>query len=86
MDKAAILANAQASIAKLELDFNTIFANTLTSYSPDAVGRAHGLTGSDVERILAFDQLGLVDPIEYSKPWEEVVERAREQQRKHNTM
>jgi len=34
------------------------------------------LTGSDVERILAFHQLGLVDPLEYQHPWQEVVAEA----------
>ncbi len=78
-DKADILRDAQRCIEQLELDFDTIFANTLTSYQPDPAGRAHGLTGSDVERILAFDELGLRDPIEYAQPWETVVAEAKQQ-------
>ena len=56
MDKADILEDAGHSIEKLGLDFDTVFRNTCTSYQPDKAGRSHGLTGSDVERILAFQQ------------------------------
>lgn len=73
LDKVQILVDAQESIQKLGLDFDTIFRNTCTSYQPDAAGRSHGLTGSDVERILAFHRCGLVDPIEYQLPWPDVV-------------
>ena len=76
-DKHTILQDAQASIAKLGLDFERVFANTLTSYAPDKDGRSDGLTGSDVERILAFDQLGIPDPIEYSGDWNSVLTQAR---------
>ena len=75
-DKFTILKDAEQSIAKLELDFDRVFANTSTSYAPDAEGRASGTTGSDVERILAFHQLGREDPIPYAKPWPEVLENA----------
>ncbi|MBL8891962.1 MAG: 7-cyano-7-deazaguanine synthase [Planctomycetaceae bacterium] len=81
-DKAKILQQAALSAQTLKLDFDTVFRNTWTSYQPDAEGRADGRTGSDVERILAFDQLGLIDPIVYREPWEKVVEYARESQRK----
>ena len=76
-DKFRILEDAQESLSKLNLDFNTVFANTLTSYMPDERGRSHGLTGSDVERILAFDRLGIPDPIEYHEAWETVVGNAK---------
>ena len=75
-DKAQILVDAQDSISQLKLDFATVFQQTLTSYQPDDLGRSHGLTGSDVERILAFHRCGLVDPIEYRLPWPEVVRQA----------
>ena len=75
-DKASILKDAEESIAKLELDFDTIFRNTCTSYLPDTDGRSHGLTGSDVERILAFRTIGRKDPIEYRDDWEVVVREA----------
>ena len=63
-------------IQQLGLDFEMVFRNTCTSYQPDACGRSHGLTGSDVERILAFHEIGVVDPIEYQQTWDEVVTQA----------
>ncbi len=75
-DKAQILIDGQKSISQLGLDFATMLRNTLTSYQPDERGRSHGLTGSDVERILAFHRCGLIDPIEYRLPWPEVVRQA----------
>ena len=77
LDKADILRDAVKSVSHLGLDFDQVFANTLTSYQPDAQGRAHGLTGSDVERVLAFDSIGRVDPIEYVDGWEATLQRAR---------
>lgn len=79
-DKAAILQDAAGSVATLQLDFETVFRNTWTSYQPDEQGRADGRTGSDVERILAFAQLGWVDPVTYREPWEQVVAHARQVQ------
>lgn len=76
-DKAAILKDALASCDALELDFDQVFRNTCTSYAPDADGRSHGLTGSDVERILAFDAIGRRDPLDYQDDWPRCVERAR---------
>ena len=32
-----------------------------------------GTTGSDVERILAFHTIGRKDPVEYIKPWDDVL-------------
>jgi 7-cyano-7-deazaguanine synthase len=80
-DKAGILADAQESIAHLGLDFDLVFRNTCTSYQPDSEGRSSGLTGSDVERILAFHRLGIRDPLEYQLSWEEVVKQALELER-----
>ena len=77
VDKADILRDAENSIAGLGLDFETVFANTLTSYQPDSSGRSHGLTGSDVERVLAFDAIGRIDPIEYIDGWEKTLQRAK---------
>ena len=76
-DKYDILKDAQVAIRDLHLDFDTVFRNTNTSYEPDEQGRASGKTGADVERILAFHKLGVVDPIEYVAPWEEVVAHAQ---------
>ena len=68
--------DASRAIEKLGLDFDTVFRNTCTSYQPSEDGRSHGLTGSDVERILAFHEIGRRDPIEYVQPWEAVLEQA----------
>ncbi len=76
-DKSKILQDALAAADKLGIDFQRVFSNTLTSYAPDSIGRSAGLTGSDVERILAFDQLGIEDPIEYQSDWMTVVEQAK---------
>jgi 7-cyano-7-deazaguanine synthase len=80
-NKAQILQQALKSCGTLGLDFETVFRNTWTSYQPDAEGRADGRTGSDVERILAFAELGLVDPVTYREPWEQVVAFAQASQR-----
>lgn len=77
LDKAEILKDAAVRVERLGLDFDTVFGNTLTSYQPDSSGRAHGLTGSDVERVLAFDAIGRVDPIEYQQGWAQTLEDAK---------
>ena len=79
-DKFTILQDAKESIDFLGLDFETIFRNTITSYEPDELGRSHGKTGSDVERILAFHKLGIQDPIEYAAPWNDVLHQALQYQ------
>lgn len=75
-DKVTILQDALVSCNKLNLNFETVFANTSTSYEPDEYGRASGKTGSDVERILAFSKLGIPDPVEYQEDWSIVLENA----------
>jgi len=75
-DKFTILQDAQKNCDKLEIDFNTVFRNTNTSYAPDDKGRANGKTGADVERILAFHKLGVQDPIDYVGGWDYVLENA----------
>ncbi len=77
-DKLAILEDADRSIKQLGLDFDTVFRNTCTSYQPNPEGKSHGLTGSDVERIIAFHKFGRPDPVQYVDSWEEVVEKALE--------
>ena len=61
-----------------------IFKNTLTSYYPDNQGKSNGETGSDVERILAFGELGIKDPLEYKKSWETVLRKAQKIEEKYN--
>ena len=46
------------------------------SYSPDKDGVSPGDTGSDIERILAFHELGAKDPIQYAGGWEAAVKNA----------
>jgi len=75
-DKETILRDAEQTIEQLGLDFDTVFANTNTSYNPDELGRSAGTSGADVERILAFHAIGRMDPASYVKPWNEVLEDA----------
>lgn len=72
-DKEGILRDAELSIEKLGLDFDTVFANTNTSYNPDERGRSAGTSAADVERILAFHAIGRIDPVPYVRPWKEVL-------------
>ena len=85
-DKETILRDALESCSVLNLDFETIFENTISSYNPDSEGRASGTSGADIERILAFHALGREDPIEYSKPWKEVLQGALNSQLRFHVM
>jgi 7-cyano-7-deazaguanine synthase len=82
-DKFSILQDALISAKTLGLEFDEVFRRTITSYDPDERGRSHGRTGSDVERILAFDRIGRQDPLEYIEPWDLVLENARRVEREH---
>jgi len=75
-DKESILRDALETCTTLSLDFDTVFRNTNTSYNPDSQGRSSGRSGADVERILAFHQIGRTDPVEYVEPWDDVLEKA----------
>ena len=75
-DKSTILKDALNSCEILNLNFNEIMGSTITSYNPDKLGRSSGKSGSDVERILAFHEIGHVDPIEYTSSWESVLDNA----------
>ena len=75
-DKVTILNDAVKSCEDIEVDFDTIFSNTITSYNPDSEGRSSGKSGSDIERILAFHEIGRRDPIEYIDSWEHVLDNA----------
>lgn len=77
-DKESILRDAIISCDSLGLDFDTVFRNTNTSYSPDELGRSSGKTGADVERILAFHAIGREDPVEYVNDWDTVLQHAVE--------
>ena len=64
------------------VNFNTIFKNTITSYEPDKDGISKGDTGSDIERILAFNKIGLEDPLKYHDSWDKVLFKAKELENK----
>ena len=74
--KAAILKETLSMIKNLGFDYKTIYRNTNTSYSPDKDGVSPGNTGSDIERILAFNKLGLEDPIVYKEGWGSALKNA----------
>ena len=82
-DKELILRDSEKSLNKLQLDFDTIFSNTNTSYNPDKEGRSSGTSGADVERILAFHAVGRADPVAYVKPWSEILENAIDTEKEH---
>ena len=65
----------------MNIDFDTIFRNTNTSYNPDEDGRSSGTSGADVERILAFHAIGREDPVEYVTSWNEVLQGEKAQLR-----
>lgn len=80
-DKAAILRRGLFACEVLGLDFDEVLANTSTSYAPTAEGLADGKTGSDVERILAFHEIGRMDPVQYVDGWEAALSYALQAQR-----
>ena len=75
-DKETILRDAEDALSMLNLDFDTVFSNTNTSYNPDAQGRSSGRSGADVERILAFHAIGRKDPVPYVESWGTVLSNA----------
>jgi 7-cyano-7-deazaguanine synthase len=85
-DKETILKDALESCNKLNIDFDTIFRNTNTSYNPDSTGRSSGTSGADVERILAFHAIGREDPVEYVTSWNEVLQGALKAQLRFHVM
>ena len=74
--KAEIIRDGIDSCKKLNLDFNLIYRNTLTTYFPNSKGESNGKTGSDVERILAFNELEIEDPGMYTENWETLINYA----------
>lgn len=68
-NKTDILADLVDNCADLKLNDKFILSNTLTSYNA-VKGVSSGTSASDVERVEAFLNLGMVDPIPYEKGWE----------------
>ena len=83
--KADILKSALHACKNLDLNFEKIFKNTITSYEPDNNGISNGKTASDIERILAFNELGIQDPLKYKTSWNEVLKHALDYEKKYNS-
>ena len=64
-DKLGILKDGQKLIEALELDFNEVYKRTNTSYKPYPSGNSDYKSASSVERIEAFINLGVDDPVQY---------------------
>lgn len=75
--KEDILRDARVSCDMLGLDFGTIFQNTNTCYSPDEKGRACGRCASCIERLEAFNSLGIKDPVAYIEDYDLLSENAK---------
>ena len=75
-DKADVIKDGIESCKLLGIDYKEIYKNTLTTYSPDKKGYSNGKTGSDVERILAFNQIGIEDPGNYNATWNSLLKYA----------
>ena len=75
-EKSEIIKDGISSCEKLNLDYKLIYRNTLTTYSPDSNGYSNGKTGSDIERILAFNELGIEDPGLYLNSWDKLLSHA----------
>ena len=75
-NKTMILSDCFFNCKKLDLDFDVIMGNTNTSYNPDENGRSSGKSGSDIERIEAFLNCNLKDPVEYTEGWENAKKHA----------
>jgi len=84
--KADVLKDALDTCKKLDLNFERIFKNTITSYNPDEKGISDGKTASDIERILAFHEIGIKDPLKYKTSWEEVLEYALNSEKKYKSL
>jgi len=77
-NKSTILQDLVKNCAVLDLSLMTILKNTNTCYNPDLLGKSCGKCGSCVERVEAFIELKMKDPVIYVKPWEEIVESVKE--------
>lgn len=67
IDKGEVLRMGIEACEKLKVDWKVIYGNTISCYTPDSYGRSCGKCGTCVERLEAFEKLGLQDPIAYQK-------------------
>jgi len=64
-DKLGILKDGQVLIKELGIEFNEVYRRTNTSYKPFPSGNSDYKSASSVERIEAFINLGVKDPVQY---------------------
>ena len=64
-DKLGILKDGQELVGKLGIEFNEVYKRTNTSYKPYPSGNSDYKSASSVERIEAFINLGVDDPVQY---------------------
>lgn len=65
IDKGEVLRRGIEACKKLNVDWKTIYSHTISCYSPSADGKSCGKCGTCVERLEAFEKLGLKDPVLY---------------------
>lgn len=66
-DKFTILKDSVENCKALDVDFEKVFASTNTCYKPNEAGESCGNCGSCTERLEAFENIGLKDPVKYSE-------------------
>ena len=64
-DKLGILKDGQKLVEELGISFNEVYKRTNTSYKPYPSGNSDYKSASSVERIEAFINLGVDDPVQY---------------------
>ena len=64
-DKLGILKDGQKLVRELGISFNEVYKRTNTSYKPYPSGNSDYKSASSVERIEAFINLGVDDPVQY---------------------
>jgi 7-cyano-7-deazaguanine synthase len=77
-NKSTILEDGKKCCEVLGLDFNEVYKRTNTSYKPYPSGNSDYKSASSIERVEAFIQLGIPDPVIYEDEngiasWEKVV-------------
>ena len=71
-DKLGILKDGQKLVEELGITFNDVYKRTNTSYKPYPSGNSDYKSASSVERIEAFINLGVDDPVQYEDETGEV--------------
>ena len=71
-DKLGILKDGQKLVEEFGIEFNDVYKRTNTSYKPYPSGNSDYKSASSVERIEAFIDLGVDDPVQYEDETGEV--------------